>query len=88
MSWKESVDRDEKLKKLFRETENRYGSGAYFDERKNRIIKYSSSDKSKYPSYLKKFSSKKLRRYYKTDSEELLQRGKYRKVFDYYWHLF
>lgn len=87
MSYKESEDRRKKLNKLLYETKHSYGSGAWYDEEAGRIKKYSASDNSKYPSYLKKHSARLYRRKYKK-SEILLQRGDYKKTFDYWWMLY
>ena len=87
MSYKESEDRKRKLNKLLYETEHSYGSGAWYNERKGRIIKYSASDNSHYASYLKKRGARLYRRKYKK-SDVLLQRSDYKKTFDYKWMIY
>ena len=39
MGWKASVRRNKKLKKLYKETKNKWCSSVYFDERKGRYIR-------------------------------------------------
>lgn len=82
MSYRRSRERNRRLKKLYEETKHSYGAGAWYDEDKNRFIKYSCGGK-KYKKYLKKLSSKKARRY-KGD----MQNCEYKKTFDYWWELF
>ena len=87
MSYKECVERDKRLKKLLRETEHYYGSGAWYDEEAGRIKKFSFSDNSKYPRYLKGRSARNYRRNYK-NKDYLLQGNMYQKTFDYWWELY
>lgn len=71
-----------KLKKLLIETQHRYGAGAYFDQEKNRIIRYKTSIRAY--RYWKKFASKKARRFF--ESEDIYKnKGFYKKVTDIDW---
>ncbi len=82
MSYHRSKERNRRLKKLCDETGFVHGAtGAWYDEDKNRYIKYSYGSK-KYRKFLKKLSSKKARRY-KGD----IQNCDYKKTFDYLWKL-
>lgn len=82
MSYHRSQERNRRLKKLYNETKNSYGSGVWYDDENNRYIKYTCRSR-KYKKYLKKISSKKTRRY-KGD----LAHCDYKKTFDYWWELF
>lgn len=53
MSYRRSQERNRRLKKLYNETKNLYGAGAWYDEEKGRYIKYSCGGR-KYKKYLKK----------------------------------
>ena len=83
MGWKRCQNRKHRLIKLYNNTKNSYGSGVYYDEDKKRYIRYSFSKSSKLPKFLKKVSNKKLRH-----SKDTLNKGKYKKYFDYWWSLF
>ena len=87
MAWKQSNERNKRLEKLYEETKNGYGSGAFYNKYKGRIEKYSPSDNSKYPHWLKKRCARLYRRKYR-NSDILLQRGKYKKDYDYWWEIF
>ena len=77
-------ERDKReLQKLYDKTKHSYGSGAWFDREKQRFIRYSPSDSSAYPKYLKRLSNKRVRKYI-----GCLPNGcSYRKLFDYWWEL-
>lgn len=82
MGYRRSQERNRRLKKLYNETKNSYGAGAWYDEEKGRYIKYSCGGR-KYKKYLKKISSKKARKY-KGD----MRHCDYKRTFDYWWELF
>ena len=84
MSYQRKQEDNRRLKKLFDETQNSYGNGAYFDRRKKRIIKCSFSNGSTYPKYLKRQSNKKIRKI----KHYLIKRGDYKKLYDYWWMLY
>ena len=83
MSWKRCQNRKHRLIKLYNNTRTSYSSGVYYDKDKNRYIRYSFSKSSKLPRFLKKYSNKKLRH-----SEDTLNKGKYKRYFDYWGILF
>ena len=87
MSYQESVERNRRLKKLLNETKHSFAKGAWYDEDKGRIIKYSPSRNSKYPKYLKQRSAKHFRKNYNND-DYLMQGNTYQKTFDYWWELY
>lgn len=80
MSYKRSVQEQQRLRSLYQKTSNKM-RGCYFDERKGRYIQTYYS--GKYARYLKRRSNKKVRR-----NDELLVRGGYKRCFDYWWELF
>lgn len=85
MSYQRKQEENRRLKKLLLETQNNYAAGAYFDEEKQRIIKYSAGGKN-CRKFLKKCSNKKVRHSFK--EERIQEKGFYKKTFDYWWLLF
>lgn len=83
MSYQTKQEEKIKLKKLYEKTKNSCRAGAYYDEDKDRLIKFSPRRKSKYTKYLRKVANRKVRRY-----SEDLSYGSYRKVYDYWWEIF
>lgn len=78
MRYGDKVREKRLLRKLYNETKNSYGSGAYYDEDKNRLIRYSCNEK-----WAKNQGNRKIRR---LSIEESIPNGKvYRKVYDYQW---
>ena len=83
MSYQRARERNRRLRKLYDATKNGYGAGAWYDESKGRYIRYSCHDKD-----LKAQCRKATRRRLKCrHQDEKLQRGTYKKVFDYWWEL-
>ena len=82
MSHKRKTEEKRRLRRLYDETKNSYGAGAYFDERKNRYVRYSVSGRGGRAKYLRMVGNRKVRRAKKTSDH-----GGYRKVFDYWWEL-
>lgn len=81
MSHKRKIEDKHRLKKLYEETKNSYGAGAWFNKNKNRYIRYTCHNK-----WLKKYCSKAIRR--KMKNMEVSPKGNdYRKIFDYWWEL-
>lgn len=60
MSYKRKSDEKKRLKKLWDETKSGYLAGAYFDEERNRYIRYYKSENKFYRDWKKQFH-KKLR---------------------------
>ena len=75
-----SKNRNKKLNKIYQSTKNSYGSGVWFDEDKNRLIRYYRGKRSK---FLKRLGNRKFRRIKNSE----LQNCQYKKVFDYWWEL-
>lgn len=83
MSHSRSVEDKKRLKKLYDATKNGYGAGAYYDKSKKRIIRYSISDHSKHPKYLKRRANKAVRK-----SDITMQRNGFKKLYEYLWELY
>ena len=79
MSYKRKVIENKKLRKLYENTKNWYGAGAYYDERKKRIIRYSCHCK-----YFKKLSRRIARRKL-NNCDDRYCGSQYKKLFDYWW---
>lgn len=80
MGYKCSQERNRRLKKLASKTCG-YLGGVWFDEDKNRYIRYYRGKRSP---LLKRQSNKKIRR----DKDNIYQKNKYRRVFDFWWELY
>jgi len=81
MAWKQSHYRNKKLKKLEHATKSKYFSGAYFDERKNRIIRQSCNTKKE------KYLCRKQTRC-KIKDLDLPKSNIHKKYYDYKWRIF
>lgn len=82
MSHRRKVKDNQKLKKLYDElhgTKYAYKNGAYFDERKNRIVKYTCHNE-----WFKTHSRRIVRRKL-NNSDVLLNGNEYKKMYDYWW---
>ena len=85
MCYRRKQEEKRRLKLLFEKTKHNVGGGAYFDEGKQRIVKYSLSNRGHGKSltkFLKNESNRKIRRLH-----ERLDRGSYKKIFDYWYEL-
>ena len=71
-----------KLKNLYLQTKNSYGSGVWFDEDKNRLIKYSCNSKS-----LRQMCNRHFRRIMNRNFNFIPNGNKYRRYTDYWWIL-
>lgn len=79
--------RKEKLKRqrTYRATKNAYGAGVFFNEDKDRYVKYSCNNKG-----LRQALNRKARRKMNRSISEETSRepdGHYRKMEDYWWNL-
>ena len=83
MAYKQASNRRKKLARTYAETKNSYGSGVWFDEDKNRYIKYTASNTPGYTKLLRRISNKKVRK-----AVDIGNYSAYRKCFDYWWELF
>lgn len=80
MSHTRSIETKRRLNNLYRQTKYAYGAGAYFDEKKNRLIKYSVNNKT-----IKLICRRTTRRHIANDDNTM--RGGYRKYYDYWWEI-
>lgn len=85
MSFDRHIDDVRRLEKLYRETKNKYGVGAYYNSYKGRIVKYCSR-KTSVKKFFKRFSNKKVRKSFMND-DRICQKGIYKKTFDYWWNI-
>lgn len=78
MSYQRSCQEYKRMRRLYDKTKNAYGAGVYFNEQKNRFMRYSASNgvRSK---FLKKQSNKRVRR-----ATDLHNYAAYRRYLDYY----
>jgi hypothetical protein len=83
MAYQQARNRRKKLEKTYEATKNSYGSGVWFDERKNRYIKCTASNTPGYAKLLRRISNKKVRK-----AAEIGNYSAYRKCFDYWWELY
>ena len=83
MSYQRSVDEKRRLRKLYYTTKHAFGSGAYYCDRKGRIVRYYASRANGAGQFLRKVSNKKVRQ-----RMEALRGSQYRRVYDYWWNLF
>lgn len=81
MSYQRSRQEHKRMSRLYDQTKNTYGAGAYFNEQKNCFMRYSASNgvRSK---FLKKQSNKRVRR-----ATDLHNYAAYRRYLDYYFEL-
>lgn len=84
MGYKQSRERNRRLKKVYMQTKNTYGSGVWYNEKKGRYIRYYPRGNTSLSRYFRKQANRKVRR----NKHEPLQHGSYRKVYDYRWNLF
>ena len=82
MGYRRSQERNRRLKKLYGDTKNSYGAGAYYDTDKGRDIQYSPRRHTGYAKYLRKISNRKVRR-----NKDHYNNGLYRRLYDYWWEL-
>lgn len=82
MGYRRSKERKHRLKKLAEETSHHYNAGAWYNENKGVYERFAAGGR-KYRKYLRKLSSKRVRRY-KGD----MQNSDYKRTFDYWWELY
>lgn len=89
MSYQRKQEDKRRLNKLYASTRQSCGAGAYYDQRKDRIIRYSYADKGR-GRYLKRLSSRAVRRQDTNEDSPPAPgaRAAYRRTFDYWWNLF
>ena len=83
MSYRRSKERNKRLKRLYEQTKHSYGSGAWYDDRKDRYIRYYPTNRTGYTKYLRRLSNRRVRRM----KEFALNGSQYKKIYDYWWSL-
>lgn len=68
--------------KVYYQTKNYYGAGVYYDDQKQRYIRYSPNSKSGLTTLLKRVSNKKVRK-----AKEIHNHCQYKRLYDYWWNL-
>lgn len=81
MGYRRSQERNRRLEKLYEKTKHGYSAGAYYDRDKGRYVRYSCHNK-----FLRKLSRKRIRNAEKTDAPSR-QKGRYKRLYDYWWNL-
>lgn len=82
MGYRRSVERNHRLKRIYDSTKHKYTGGVYFDEEKNRYIRYCPRNTTGYTKFIRRKSNKRFRK-----QNEPLNHNQYRKVYDYWWTL-
>lgn len=83
MGYRRSKQRQRRLKKLYEDTKNSCRAGAWYDDDKERYIRYSPSNTPGYTKSLRRITNKKIRK-----NGDLLNHGLYKRIHDYWWTLF
>ena len=81
MSHKRKKEDNRRLHKLYDKTKYAYGAGAWYDEKKDRFIKYSCHDKWT-RTHCRRITRRKLNRTF-----DQYQYNSYRKIYDYWWNI-
>ncbi|MCI6366999.1 MAG: hypothetical protein MR911_10970 [Spirochaetia bacterium] len=80
MNYKSKQEEKRRLQKLYNKTKTSFGAGAYFDNKKNRIIRYYIYPEGK--KFLKRLSRRTVRR-----NKEKLNGSLYKRLYDYWYEL-
>ena len=80
MSYQRKQEDKRRLKKLHDETKYNFATGAYFSERKDRLVRSYPSNTPGLTKWLRRISNKKVRR-----NEDNLNNSLYKRIFDYWW---
>lgn len=72
-----------RLKKLYEETKNIYGVGAYYDSRKGRLIKDSVNSAS-----VRRSCNRRFRRRLNRGRFDVMDGGAYRRYEEYWWTVY
>lgn len=80
MSWRRSQETKKRYKRLHAETLHSYGSGVWYDEKRDRYIRCYQPHRAK---FVKHKCNRAVRRY----KGALTSKGSYRKVSEYWWEI-
>lgn len=81
MSHRRKKEDNRRLRKLYDKTKNAYGAGAWYDEKKDRFIKYSCHNKWT-RTHCRRITRRKLNKCF-----DQYQYNDYRKIYDYWWEV-
>ena len=81
MSYQRKQEEKRRLKKLYDKSKFLYGMGAYWDEDKNRFIRYSCHNRLT-KLYCRRITRKRLKNNYNCYSDCL-----YKRLYDYWWEI-
>ena len=83
MGYFRSIENKRRLGNLYNETKSQYGNGAYFDEDKQRFIRYYPYGRPGYTKFLKRKTNKRVRK-----DNNLPRYSGYKRCYEYWWTLF
>ena len=86
MGYFRKQEENRRLEKLYGETKSRYGGGAYFNKKKERIVRYyiySKSHGGNPRKYFSRVGNRRIRRM----GEELPKKSAFKRYFDLWWTL-
>lgn len=82
MRHNEKMVEKRKLKRTYAATHSRYGSGVWYDDRKQRYVRIYIGSPG-YGKFLRRISNKRLRK-----DKRLYQGSAYKRIYDYWWELY
>ena len=81
MSYRRKQEENRRLNKLYNKTKNGYGAGAYYDDRKDRLIRYSCHDKN-WKARCRRTTRRRLKK-----MEFHCSGCTYKKFYEYWWQI-
>lgn len=86
MSWQRSTETKRRLKNLYDKTKYKYARGVWYDEEKDRLIRFQISNKGRASrtAYVKRKCNRAIRRH---KMEIGGGKGHYRKMSEYWWDI-
>ena len=89
MSYQRKTEDNRRLQKLYRATRGRLLSGAYYNRRKQRLMRFSPSDSGTHiTKYYKRLANRKLRRRDFDEDAYAPQHSTYRREAEYRWLIY
>ena len=83
MGYFRAVEQKKRDKRIYNQTKNSCCAGVYYDNDKERYIRYSPNRNPGLTKALRRKSNKKIRQ-----SKDVWNYNQYRKIYDYWWGLF
>ena len=81
MSHRRKEEDKHRLKKLYNKTHSSYGAGAYYDNQKERYIRYSCHNE-RIKTHCRRITRRRLKR-----EEAKCNNCTYKKMYDYWWEI-